>query len=104
MTIEITTENYNELLAQGKPMVIDFSAEWCGPCRKMAPIVDTMADKYDGQVIVGSCDVDENEELAQQFSIYTIPAIIFIKDGQPVDKSIGAVPANSIEEKIKTLL
>lgn len=104
MTIEITNENYSELIAQGKPMVIDFSAEWCGPCRKMAPIIDTMAEKYKDQVIVGSCDVDENEDLAQQFSIYTIPAIIFIKDGQPVDKSIGAVPAKDIEEKINALL
>lgn len=104
MITEITDKNYGELLAQGKPMVIDFSAEWCGPCRKMAPIVEDLAEKYEGQVIVGSCDVDENEDLTGQFGIRNIPAIVFIKDGKQVDKTVGAVPAGQVEDKLKALL
>ena len=104
MTTIITDQNYDNLLAQGKPIVIDFSAEWCGPCRKMAPIVEQLAQEYDGKVIIGSCNVDENEELASKFGVRSIPAIFFVKDGQPIDKIIGAVPASTVEEKVQALL
>ncbi len=104
MIKEITDKNYGETIAEGKPVVIDFSAEWCGPCRKMAPIVEQMADKYAGQVIVGTCNVDENEELTGQYGIRNIPAIVFIKDGKQVDKLVGAVPASQVESKIQALL
>ena len=104
MATIITDQNYDNLLAQGKPIVIDFSAEWCGPCRKMAPIVEQLAQKYDGKVIIGSCNVDENEELASKFGVRSIPAIFFVKDGQPIDKIIGAVPASAVEEKVQALL
>lgn len=104
MATIITDQNYDNLLAQGKPIVIDFSAEWCGPCRKMAPIVEQLAQEYDGKVIIGSCNVDENEELASKFGVRSIPAIFFVKDGQPIDKIIGAVPASTVEEKVQALL
>lgn len=104
MATIITDQNYDNLLAQGKPIVIDFSAEWCGPCRKMAPIVEQLAQKYDGKAIIGSCNVDENEELASKFGVRSIPAIFFVKDGQPIDKIIGAVPASAVEEKVQALL
>ncbi len=104
MAIEITDKNYSEMLAQGKPMVIDFNAPWCGPCRKMTPIIDSMAEKYGDQVIIGACNVDENEELAGKFGVFSIPAIFFIKDGKSVDSTVGAVPASTIEDKIKALL
>lgn len=104
MITQITDANYGEILAQGKPMVIDFSAEWCGPCRKMAPVVEALAEKYQEQVTISSCDVDDNSELTTQYGIRNIPAIIFIKDGQVVDKIIGAVPASQVEEKIQNLL
>lgn len=104
MALEITEQNYAELAAQGKPMVIDFSAAWCGPCRKMAPIIDDMADKFDGQVLVGTCDVDDNEELAAQFGVRNIPVVFFVKDGKIADKLVGAVPASQVEEKINALL
>ena len=104
MATIITEQNYDNLLAQGKPIVIDFSAEWCGPCRKMAPIVEQLAQEYDGKVIIGSCNVDENEELASKFGVRSIPAIFFVKDGQPIDKIIGAVPASTVEEKVQALL
>ncbi|MGN1237226.1 MAG: thioredoxin [Bacteroidaceae bacterium] len=104
MTIEITDKNYEQLVAQDKPMVIDFNAEWCGPCRKMAPIIDMLAEKYDGRVIIGSCNVDENEELPAKFGVYSIPAIFYIKNGETADKTVGAVPASTVEAKIQALL
>lgn len=104
MELSITDQNYNALLNTGKPMVIDFSAEWCGPCRRMAPIIKELADQYDGQVTIGSCDVDENEELALKFGVRNIPAIFFLKDGQVHDKIIGAVSKSAVEEKVNALL
>ena len=104
MVTEITDNNYEQLLAQNKPLIIDFNAEWCGPCRKMAPILKNLAEQYDGKAIIGSCNVDENEDLPVKFGVMSIPAIFFIKDGKTVDKSIGAVPASTIENKLKALL
>jgi len=104
MALEINEQNYSELSAQGKPMVIDFSAAWCGPCRKMAPIIDALAEQYADQAIVGTCDVDDNEELSGQFGVRNIPVVFFVKDGKVVDKLVGAVPASQVEEKLKALL
>lgn len=104
MLTEITDSNYSELLAQDKPIVIDFNAEWCGPCRKMGPIMESMAEKYGDKVIVGSCNVDQNEALTLQFSVFSIPAIFFVKGGKVVDKVVGAVPTSVIEEKFQNLL
>lgn len=104
MDFNINDQNYDAFLAQGKPMVVDFSAEWCGPCRAMAPVIEDFAKKYDGKVIIGSCNVDENEELTAKFGVRNIPAIFFVKNGEVVDKTIGAVPASTIEEKILALL
>lgn len=104
MVIEITDSNYSQLVSEGKPLIIDFNAEWCGPCRKMGPILEKLADEYDGQVIIGSCNVDENEELPVKFGVMSIPAIFFIKGGEVADKTVGAVPAATIEQKLKALL
>lgn len=104
MNFNINDQNYEAFLAQGKPMVVDFSAEWCGPCRAMAPVIEDFAKKYDGKVIIGSCNVDENEELTAKFGVRNIPAIFFVKNGEVVDKTIGAVPASTVEEKILALL
>lgn len=104
MNFEIGDGNYSSLLETGKPMVIDFNAQWCAPCRRMAPIIEDLAGQYDGKVIIGSCDVDDNEELATQFGIRNIPAFVFIKDGEVKDTLVGAVSKSTIEEKIKALL
>lgn len=104
MVINITDSNYQELLAKNKPMVIDFNAEWCGPCRKMAPIIEKLAEDYDGQVIVGECNVDENEQLPVEYGVMSIPAIFFVKDGKIADKSVGAVSAATIEQKLQGIL
>ena len=100
----ITNENFSELLAQGLPVLVDFSATWCGPCKMLSPIVDQLADEYEGKAIVGGADVDECQDLAMEFGIRSVPTIIFFKDGNPVDKSVGAVPKNVLEEKLKALL
>lgn len=104
MEIVITDENYAEYEAQGKPMMLDFSAAWCGPCKKMAPIVEALAEKYDGQVIVGKCDVDDCPDLTAKFGIRNIPTILYFKGGQVVDKSVGAIPASDVEERLKAIL
>lgn len=104
MKFEITDQNYSSLLEQGKPIVIDFSAQWCGPCRRMAPIIEELANQYDGQVIIGSCDVDDNQELASQFGVRNIPNIVFLKDGQVKDTIVGAVSKSTVEDKVKALL
>lgn len=100
----ITNENFQELLAQGLPMLVDFSATWCGPCKMLSPLVDQLADEYEGKAIVGGADVDDCQALAMEYGIRSVPTIIFFKDGKPVDKSVGAVPKNVLEDKLKALL
>ena len=100
----ITNENFQELLAQGLPMLVDFSATWCGPCKMLSPLVDQLADEYEGKAIVGGADVDDCQDLAMEYGIRSVPTIIFFKDGKPVDKSVGAVPKNVLEDKLKALL
>ena len=101
----INDSNYSEALAQNKPMVLDFWATWCGPCRKVSPIVQELADQYEGQVIVGKVNIEEDaDELVAEFGIRNIPPILYIKDGQVVDKVVGAAPKSTLEEKLKALL
>ena len=86
------------------PAVIDFYATWCGPCKKIAPIIEELAAEFDGKIAVGKCDVDENDEIAAQYGIRNIPTVLFIKDGQVVDKHVGAAPKSLFDEKFKALL
>lgn len=102
--MNITDSNYAEAVASGKPMVLDFWATWCGPCRMVAPIIESLAEQYADQVIVGKVDVDENEELVSKFGIRNVPTVFFIKDGQVVDKIVGAAAKPAYEEKIKAML
>ena len=104
MELTITSENFETLKNGNKPLVIDFWATWCGPCRMVAPIISEMADKYDGQIVVGKCDVEESEELAAQFGIRNIPTVVFIKNGIVVDRLVGAVAKPKFEEKFEALL
>lgn len=104
MALAINKENFEQLLASGQPVVIDFWAEWCGPCRTIAPIIDELAAEYEGRVAIGKCDVDDNNAVATQFSVRNIPTILFIKGGQVVDKQVGACPKSVLEEKITKLL
>lgn len=104
MAQAVTQENLQQLLDSGKPLVIDFWAEWCGPCRMIGPIVEELAEEYKDRVVVGKCDIEENNALAVQYSVRNIPTVIFIKDGKVVDKQVGAVAKPVLEEKIKALL
>ena len=103
MEVTITTENFETLKNGQKPLVIDFWATWCGPCRMVAPIISEMAEKYDGRIVVGKCVVVECEDLAAEFGIRNIPTVIFLKDGQVVDKIVGAMPKAKFEEKFEAL-
>lgn len=101
----INDSNYSEVVGQGKPMVLDFWATWCGPCRKIAPTIQELADQYEGQVIVGKVNIEEEaDDLVSEFGIRNIPTILFMKDGQIVDKVVGAAPKSILEEKLKALL
>ncbi|MBR1801079.1 MAG: thioredoxin [Bacteroidaceae bacterium] len=104
MAQAITNATFDQLVAQGKAMVVDFWATWCGPCKKVGPYVEQLAEEYEGQAIIGKVDVDEEDELAMRFGIRNIPTILFIKDGQVVDKQIGAAPKNILEDKLKAIL
>lgn len=104
MALAITKANYKEVLASKEPVVIDFWAEWCGPCRMVGPIVEELAKEYEGRIVVGKCDVEENDELAAQYGVRNIPTIIFLKDGKLVDKQVGATSKDALDAKFKNLL
>ena len=97
-------QNFEELLNAGVPLVIDFSATWCGPCQKIAPIIDELATEYEGKVNICKCDVDENDGLTSRFGIRNVPTIIFLKGGEVVDKQVGAAPRQTFVDKINGLL
>ena len=104
MEVTITKENFASLKTGNQPLVVDFWATWCGPCRMVAPIIDELAKQYDGKIVVGKCDVEDNEELAAEYGIRNIPTIIFIKNGEVVDKIVGAQSKAKFVEKFEALL
>lgn len=104
MSVIVTPENAQSLLEQDLPLVLDFSATWCGPCRKVSPIMDELAEEFAGRVVVAKADVDECEDLAIDFKVRNVPTILFIKDGQVVDKQVGAAPLAILEEKLQLIL
>lgn len=104
MEVKITTENFESLKNGELPLVVDFWATWCGPCRAIAPIVEELANEYDGKIVVGKCDVEENDDIAMEFGIRNIPTILFIKNGEVVDKFVGATTKAKLQEKFESLL
>ena len=105
MIIEVTDSSFDkEVLQSDKPVLVDFWAEWCGPCRMVAPIVKEIGSDYDGRVVVTKLDVDSNPEVSAKFGIRNIPTILFFKNGQIVDKQVGAVPKNVLISKLEALL
>jgi thioredoxin 1 len=105
MALEITDANFEQVVLQSdKPVMVDFWAEWCGPCRMLTPIVEEMASDYDGRAVIGKVNVDENPAVAAQFGIRNIPTVIFVKGGEIADKSVGAVPKAQLTTKLDALL
>ena len=104
MPIQITDATLDEVLKTDKLVVIDFWAEWCGPCRMVSPIIEQLAEEYKDKVVIGKIDVDENNEATEKFGIRNIPTVLFIKNGQVVDKIIGAADKRFFVDKINALL
>ncbi|MFR9619980.1 MAG: thioredoxin [Rikenellaceae bacterium] len=104
MAVTITKENFDALLASGQPVVIDFWAEWCGPCRTIAPIVEQLATEYEGRIVIGKCDVEDNDDIVAQFGVRNIPTIVMIKGGEVVDKQVGATSKDALQAKLEKLL
>ena len=104
MEVTITSENFESLKNGEQPLVVDFWATWCGPCRMVGPVISELAQEYDGRIVVGKCDVEENEELSMEFGIRNIPTILFFKGGQVVNKIVGAQAKARIQEKFEALL
>ena len=104
MAQHINDSNFDEVLAQHALVVVDFSATWCGPCRMLAPIVDELADEYAGRIFVAKADVEEAVESAERFGIRSVPTILFFKNGEKVDQTIGAMPRAKLVERFEALL
>ena len=104
MALEITDNNFKEILAEGKPVVIDFWAPWCGPCKMVGPIIEELAGEYEGKALIGKCYVDENGDVAAEYGIRNIPTVLFFKNGELVDKQVGSAPKPTYAAKIEALL
>ena len=104
MAQQITDQNAAELFASGKLVVVDFWATWCGPCQRIAPLVDQLAEEYAGRAVVGKYNVDEGETLSAEFGVRNIPTLIFVKDGKLLDRMVGAAAKADIAAKIEQYL
>ena len=104
MALAITDSNFEELLASGKPVVVDFWATWCGPCKKIGPDIEALAEEYKEQAVIGKCDVEENDDITIKYGVRNIPTIVFLKGGELVDKQVGACPKDALKAKIEKLL
>ncbi|MCI6671383.1 MAG: thioredoxin [Prevotella sp.] len=104
MALEITTQNFESYKNGELPLVVDLWAPWCGPCKAIGPIIEELAQEYEGKIAVGKCDVDEHDDIAIEFGVRNIPTILFFKNGELVDKFVGAANKAVLDEKFKTLL
>lgn len=104
MEVTITTENFESLKNGEMPLVVDFWATWCGPCRAIAPYIEELAKEYDGKIVVGKCDVEENDDIVMEFGVRNIPTILFFKGGEVVDRLVGGQSKSAIQKKFEALL
>lgn len=100
----ITSNNIDQVLASDKLVVVDFWATWCGPCRMLAPTIEDLASEYDGKAVIAKCNVDDCEDAAVRFGVRNIPTVVFIKNGQVVDRSVGLVSKQVLADKINALI
>tara|TARA_B100001540_G_scaffold151859_1_gene134521 strand:+ start:400 stop:717 length:318 start_codon:yes stop_codon:yes gene_type:complete len=105
MALEITDSNFEEkVLKSDKPVMVDFWAAWCGPCRMVGPIIDELSEEYDGKAIIGKIDIDSNQQYAAQFGVRNIPTVLVFKDGELVDRKVGVSSKNDYAEAIDKLI
>lgn len=105
MALELTNDNFDaNVLAPGTTALVDFWAVWCGPCRMVGPIVEELSSEYEGKAVIGKLDVDKAKDIAMRYGIMNIPALLFFKDGEIVDKQVGAVPKHVLKQKLDAVL
>ena len=104
MATEINDSNYKEILESGKPVVVDFWAPWCGPCRSITPIIEDLAEVYADRAVIGKCDVDENDDMPSEFGVRNIPTLLFFKNGELVDRHVATITRDALVAKIDALL
>ena len=103
-TLKITDSNFNDVISKNKTVLVDFWAEWCGPCRMIGPIIEELANEYKGKAIIGKLDVDSNQESSIKYGVRSIPTILTFKDGEIVDRQVGAVPKETLTNVIDSQL
>ena len=104
MATNVTNENAKEFMATELPIVLDFGAAWCGPCKQLAPIIDELSEEYAGRIAVGKCDIEECDDLTMEYGIRNVPTVIFIKDGKIVDRFVGSKSKGDVKAKFEALL
>ncbi len=104
MEVTITKDNFESYKNGELPLVVDLWATWCGPCRALAPVISELAGEYDGKLVVGKCDIEENEDIPMEYGVRNIPTILFFKGGELVDKFVGAASKAKLQEKFDALL
>ena len=104
MATNVTNENAKEFMATELPIVLDFGAAWCGPCKQLAPIIDELSEEYAGRIAVGKCDIEECDDLTMEYGIRNVPTVIFIKDGKIVDRFVGSKSKGEVKAKFDALL
>ena len=104
MTVHFNKEGFDKALASGQLLMVDFWADWCGPCKMLAPVIEGLGDEYEGKAIVGKINVDEEQELAIRYGVMSIPTVIFFKDGEEVARKVGMLPAAQFTEVLDNYL
>ena len=104
MATNVTNDNAKEFMATELPIVLDFGAAWCGPCKQLAPIIDELSEEYAGRIAVGKCDIEEADDLTMEYGIRNVPTVIFIKDGKVVERFVGYKSKSDVQAKFEALL